>query len=84
LVLQTAIGSAGTTDTPSVQAALDATDIVTFFGRIKFSLSQANHGLQIGHEMVYIQWQEGLDGVLTKRIIWPVELATSPLLYPIH
>ena len=36
LILQEAIERAGSTDSAKVQAALDATDLLTFFGRIKF------------------------------------------------
>ena len=34
-------------------------------------------GLQIGHTMVDVQWQEG-----KRVIVWPLEAATGKLVYP--
>jgi len=56
LILQKAIEQAGETDTPKVAAALNATDITTFFGRTKSSTAGNEHGLQVGHAMV---WRSG-------------------------
>ncbi|KAF0107146.1 MAG: hypothetical protein FD146_1987 [Anaerolineaceae bacterium] len=83
LALQYAIEQAGTTQTDLVLAALDSTNIVTFFGRLQFDTAAETHGLQIGHEMVYMQWQQDTTGAMVKRVVWPVNLATAPLLYPI-
>lgn len=83
LILQKAIEDAGSTDTEAVKAALDAMDILTFYGHIKFDTSEESHGLQVGHDMVYIQWQEGEDGSLEKQVVWPPSGATSDPLYPI-
>jgi branched-chain amino acid transport system substrate-binding protein len=82
LVLQKALMDAGSTDPEAVKAALDAMDILTFYGRIKFDTSPEAHGLQIGHSMVYIQWQEGPEG-LEKQVVWPPEGATADALYPL-
>jgi hypothetical protein len=38
--------------------------------------------LQIGHSMVYIQWQEDNSGSLVKQVVWPLEGATADALYP--
>ncbi len=83
LILQKAIQDAGTLDTKAIAAALDKLDILTFYGHVKFDSSAANHGLQIGHEMVYVQWQKDSSGKLAKQIVWPEQGSTAPLLYPI-
>lgn len=83
LALQHAIEKAGVIETDQVAAALDATDIMTFFGRLRFDTSAQNHGLQIGHEMVFTQWQLDASGAMVKRVVWPVNVATAPLLFPL-
>jgi len=80
LILQKAILDADSVDPAAVQAALDAMDLLTFFGHIQFDTSEEAHGLQTGHSMVYIQWQDE-DG-LVKEVVWPLEGATKELLYP--
>lgn len=77
LVLQDAIERAGTTDSAAVAKALNETDMMTFFGHIKFDTTAEKHGLQTGHEMIYVQWQKGEAGVPTKQIIWPEDAATK-------
>lgn len=77
LILQEAIERAGTTDSAAVAAALDETDMLTFFGHIKFNTTPEKHGLQEGHEMVYVQWQGGEADTLAKQIIWPEDAATA-------
>jgi len=81
LILQKAIIDADSTDPAAVGAALDAMDLLTFFGHIKFDTTAEAHGLQIGHSMVYIQWQDNGDG-LAKQVVWPAEGATAGTLYP--
>ena len=82
LILQKAIMEADSTDKAAVLKALDGTDMMIFFGHIKFDTSEKAHGLQIGHEMILIQWQEK-DGKLVKEVVWPKEGATAEALYPI-
>ena len=82
LILEKAIVDADSTDPEAVKQALDNMDLLTFFGNIKFDTSEEAHGLQIGHSMVYIQWQENGDG-LGKQVVWPAEGATSDPLYPL-
>jgi ABC-type branched-subunit amino acid transport system substrate-binding protein len=82
LVLQHAIEQAGTLNQDAILRALDNTDIMTFFGLQHFDTSAKNHGLQIGHEMVYVQWQLDTSGNLVKRVVWPINLAIAPLTYP--
>ncbi|MDR3746886.1 MAG: amino acid ABC transporter substrate-binding protein [Acidobacteriota bacterium] len=83
LVLQRAIEQAGGPDTAKVAAALNATDITTFYGRTKFSTAANEHGLQIGHAMVLAQWQKDKSG-LVKQVVWPLAAKSANLVYPIH
>lgn len=80
LLLQKAIEDAGTLDSEAVRSALESLDLLTFFGYNKFDTSAENHGLQIGHSMVYIQWQG--EGDMVKEVVWPLEGATAAALYP--
>jgi ABC-type branched-subunit amino acid transport system substrate-binding protein len=82
LILQKAIIDADSTDPMAVKEALDKMDVLTFYGRIKFDTSAEAHGLQIGHDMVYIQWQKDDAGNLLKQVVWPLEGATAETLYP--
>jgi ABC-type branched-subunit amino acid transport system substrate-binding protein len=84
LILQKAIETAGSLDTQAIKQALDNMDMTIFFGHIKFDTSAEQHGLQIGHEMVYIQWQKDASGNLVKQVIWPEAAATAKPLYPIR
>lgn len=84
LILQEAIERADSVDPDRVKEALDATDMLTFFGRIKFDTSPEAHGLQIGHSMVYIQWQKDASGNLVKQVVWPKEGQTAEPIYPIR
>jgi ABC-type branched-subunit amino acid transport system substrate-binding protein len=83
LILQKAIMDAGSYDPDAVKQALNAMDILTFYGRIKFDTTPEAHGLQIGHSMVYIQWQKDDAGNLVKQVVWPPEGATAETIYPI-
>jgi branched-chain amino acid transport system substrate-binding protein len=49
LVLQKAIVDADSTDPAAIKSALDAMNILTFFGQTKFDTSEEAHGLQVGH-----------------------------------
>jgi branched-chain amino acid transport system substrate-binding protein len=82
LILQKALENAGSTDPATVQGALDALDVLTFFGHVKFNTTAEAHGLQVGHSMVLIQWQDDGSGSLAKQVIWPPEGATAEALYP--
>lgn len=84
LVLQRAIEQAGSTDTAKVAAALNATDITTFYGRSKFATEANQHGLQLGHAMVLAQWQKDKSGKLVKQVVWPLAGKSANLVYPIH
>jgi len=83
LILQKAIQDADSTDQAAIKAALDDMDVLTLFGYIKFDTTPEAHGLQIGHSMVYVQWQKDDAGELLKQIVWPQEGATADTIYPI-
>jgi branched-chain amino acid transport system substrate-binding protein len=84
MLLQHAIEKAGSLETEAVKAALDATDTLTMFGYLKFDTSAEAHGLQMGHSMVYIQWQKDSAGSLVKQVVWPAEGRTAETIYPIR
>ncbi len=85
LILQDAILKAGSTETPKVQAALDAEDMYTFFGRTKFDTTPKAHGLQIGHQMIVIQWQKDAQGKPEKVAVYPPAAASGqPMLCTAH
>jgi len=81
-ILEKAIIDADSTDPETIKKAMDAMDILTGYGRIKFDTSEEAHGLQIGHSMIYIQWQKDDAGNLVKQVVWPLEGATADALYP--
>ena len=83
LVLQKAIEAADSVDPAKVKAALEALDIFTFYGGIKFDTSSEAHGLQIGHQMVVAQWQLDDAGKLVRKVIWPADVSNADPLYPI-
>ncbi len=83
LVLQKAIEDADSVDPEKVKAALEAMDIFTFYGGIKFDTTPEAHGLQTGHQMVVAQWQKDDTGALVRKVIWPADVANAEPLYPI-
>jgi branched-chain amino acid transport system substrate-binding protein len=82
LLLQWAIAQADSTETAALKAAIDRADLMTFFGQLKFDTGQA-HGLQVGHEMLYLQWQRGSDGKPVRQLVWPPAAKTADVLYPL-
>jgi branched-chain amino acid transport system substrate-binding protein len=80
-ILQHAIEQAGSIDPEKVVAALNATDVTTFFGRIKFAIDPGNHGLQLAHQMVLAQWQM-INGRLGRQVVWPPEAKSADLTFP--
>lgn len=83
LLLQKAIEQAGSLETEAVKEALESFDVLTFFGDIKFDTAPEAHGLQIGHSMIYIQWQKDAGDNLIKQVVWPTAGATASTLYPL-
>jgi len=84
LILQRAIEQTGSLDTAKVSAALNSTDITTFYGKTKFATDPSSHGLQIGHAMVLAQWQKDKAGKLVKQVVWPVAAKSADLKYPLQ
>ena len=82
LVLQKAIEDADSVDPDKIKAALEAMDIFTFYGGIKFDTSAEAHGLQVGHQMVVAQWQKNDAGELVRKVVWPADVANASPLYP--
>jgi branched-chain amino acid transport system substrate-binding protein len=82
MILQHAIERAGSLDPQKVTAALNATNVTTFFGHIKFATDPGHHGLQEEHEMVLAQWQM-INGKLGRQVVWPEAAKSADLLYPI-
>ena len=83
VVLQHAIEQAQSIEPEKVAAALDATDITTFFGHIKFATDPQHHGLQTAHLMVLAQWQQAANGKLGRQVVWPDTGKSADLIYPI-
>ena len=81
-ILQHAIEQANSTDTDKVAEALNATDVTTFFGHVKFATDPGNHGLQAAHEMVLAQWQK-VNGKPGRQVVWPEAAKSADLIYPI-
>jgi branched-chain amino acid transport system substrate-binding protein len=82
MILQHAIEQAGSIDPEKVTATLNATDVTTFFGPIKFATDPEHHGLQAVHEMVLAQWQK-VNGKPGRQVVWPEAAKSADLIYPI-
>lgn len=76
LILEYAIKKSGSTDTAKVKEVLDGMNLMTFYGHLKFDNTPKAHGLQVGHEMVYTQWQKK-DGKLVNQVVWPEAAQTA-------
>lgn len=74
IAYQRAIEKAGTLDPTKVRDALAATDLMTFYGRVKFD----SRGVNVYKPMAVEQYQP--DG--NKYTVWPSDVAERPALYP--
>jgi branched-chain amino acid transport system substrate-binding protein len=84
LILQKGLEEAGAIDNERLRSALARLDLLTFYGRVKFDQAAKTFGKQIGHEMVYIQWQKDASGRLVKPVVWPPEgKSADPQLRPV-
>lgn len=83
MILQKAIIDADSIDPEAVKAALNAMNLMTFFGATQFDTSEDAHGLQIAHKMVVAQWQKNDAGELVRVVIAPADVRTNDPLYPI-
>jgi branched-chain amino acid transport system substrate-binding protein len=81
-ILQRAIEQANSIEPEKVAAALNATDVTTFFGHIKFATDPGHHGLQTTHEMVLAQWQK-VNGKPGRQVVWPDAAKSANLIYPL-
>jgi branched-chain amino acid transport system substrate-binding protein len=73
LIAQRCLEEAGA-DEESLWRAACALDCATFFG--EFRIDPAT-GLQVGHEVVLVQWRRG-----RKLVVWPPALSQAGPLYP--
>lgn len=73
LTLQKAIENAGSLDPDEVRYRLEALNVTTFYGQIKFD----SRGMNIYKPMVVQQIQDG-----RQRTVWPPDLADSRPRYP--
>jgi branched-chain amino acid transport system substrate-binding protein len=73
LTLVLAIEAADSVETDAVRDALDDLEFTSFYG--DFDIDET--GLQIGHDMVELQWQDG-----QKVIVWPEAASTGECVYP--
>jgi branched-chain amino acid transport system substrate-binding protein len=81
-ILQHAIEQANSIEPEKVTAALNTTDVTTFFGHIKFATDPGHHGLQMAHEMVLAQWQK-VNGKPGRQVVWPLDAKSADLIYPL-
>lgn len=75
LSLVRAIEKAGTLDSDAVRAAFNDVDFMSFWGHWDID----ENGMNTGHEMVEVQWQQG-----EKQIVWPESGKTAGFTYPIN
>jgi len=73
LMLVAAIEEADSLETADVRAALGDLAIRTFYGDLDIDAD----GLQVGHDMIQLQWQEG-----TMEVVWPADVSTASFQYP--
>ncbi|MBW2606793.1 MAG: amino acid ABC transporter substrate-binding protein [Deltaproteobacteria bacterium] len=69
-----AVENINSVDPGKVRAALGKLKFMSFYG----GWDVDDTGMQIGHSMIDMQWQEGGKRV----IVWPLEAATGKLVYP--
>lgn len=74
LIFAKAVETANSVDPDKLRQAFNKLDLMTFFGDFKIDKKT---GLQVGHTMVVVQWQNG-----KKVIVWPPAAATGKLYYP--
>jgi len=72
-ILAEAIRRAGSLDSAKLRDAISKMDHNTVFGRFRVD----RDGVQIGHKMLLIQWQDG-----KRVIVWPEELAPDKPRFP--
>jgi branched-chain amino acid transport system substrate-binding protein len=73
LVLQKGITDSGSLNSTTVRNQLSSENFWTFYGNFQIGST----GIQTGHTMVVIQWQNGI-----KQVVWPKAVATATFVYP--
>ena len=74
LIALRCLEGAGSAKDEALWQAACSLDCTTFFGRFKMDPLT---GLQVVHEMVWVQWQHG-----RKAVVWPPTLAKAKSVYP--
>ncbi|HLA76903.1 MAG TPA: amino acid ABC transporter substrate-binding protein [Vicinamibacteria bacterium] len=74
LIAQRCLEEAGSADDEALWRGACDLDCTTFFGR--FGINPRT-GMQVGHEMVWVQWQGG-----RKVVVWPPSVAQARPVYP--
>jgi len=74
LIAQRCLEEAGRADDEALWRAACALDCTTFFGRFRIN---PRTGIQVGHEMVWVQWQGG-----KRVVVWPLSVAQARPVYP--
>jgi branched-chain amino acid transport system substrate-binding protein len=74
LIAQRCLEETGNADDEALWRAACAFDCTTFFGRFRIN---PRTGIQVGHEMVWVQWQGG-----RKVVVWPPSVAQARPVYP--
>ena len=74
LIYARAVELANSLDSDKVREALSKLNLMTYFGGFKIN---GKTGLQTGHSMVTVQWQNG-----KRVIVWPPEAASEKPYYP--
>jgi branched-chain amino acid transport system substrate-binding protein len=69
LIAARCVEVAGTLRDDPLRQAADALDLHTFYGGFRLDRST---GQQIGHDLVVVQWQDGI-----KRMVWPPAIAEA-------
>ena len=67
------VQKAGSVDPGKVRKALGDLKFMSFYGGWKVD----ENGMQVGHTMVDVQWQDGI-----RVIVWPEEAQTGKVCYP--
>ncbi|MEB3756365.1 MAG: amino acid ABC transporter substrate-binding protein [Desulfurococcales archaeon] len=68
-----AIETANSLDSTAVRQAMNSLDLITFFGHLKID---PQTGLEIGHQIVVVQWQNG-----KQVVVYPKDVATAQPLF---
>jgi branched-chain amino acid transport system substrate-binding protein len=74
LIAEHCLKGAGSAEDEALWRAACSLDCTTFFGRFRINPMT---GIQEGHEMVWVQWQEG-----RKVVVWPPSVAQARPVYP--